>query len=194
MAKVKIEGNASGTGTFTIAAPNSNTDRTLTLPDEAGTVLTSASDIQSQALGDIPVFDVWLNGFQTLTNNTYTKLQFDTVVFDTHSFFDLANNRYTPTIAGYYDIGLMYRADDGATTSIEVAMYKNGSVYRRVIENTNISSQGYLRMMSASYLVYLNGSTDYVEFYIAQQSAATADYGYNAIPYANHMFGRLVRA
>ena len=42
MAKVKIEGNASGTGTFTIAAPNSNTDRTLTLPDEAGTVLTSA--------------------------------------------------------------------------------------------------------------------------------------------------------
>jgi len=42
MSNVKIEGNASGTGTFTIAAPNSNTDRTLTLPDEAGTVLTSA--------------------------------------------------------------------------------------------------------------------------------------------------------
>jgi hypothetical protein len=42
MSKVAIQGNASGTGTFTIAAPNSNTDRTLTLPDEAGTVLTSA--------------------------------------------------------------------------------------------------------------------------------------------------------
>jgi hypothetical protein len=33
MSKVKIEGNASGTGTLTIAAPNTNTDRTLTLPD-----------------------------------------------------------------------------------------------------------------------------------------------------------------
>jgi hypothetical protein len=43
MSKVKIEGNASGTGTFTIAAPNSSTDRTLTLPDEAGTVVTTAS-------------------------------------------------------------------------------------------------------------------------------------------------------
>ena len=43
MSKVAITGNASGTGTFTIAAPNSNTDRTLTLPDEAGTVVTSAS-------------------------------------------------------------------------------------------------------------------------------------------------------
>ena len=41
MSKVAIQGNASGTGTFTIAAPNSNTDRTLTLPDEAGTVITS---------------------------------------------------------------------------------------------------------------------------------------------------------
>lgn len=38
MSKVAIAGNASGTGTFTIAAPNSNTDRTLTLPDTAGTI------------------------------------------------------------------------------------------------------------------------------------------------------------
>jgi hypothetical protein len=38
MSKVVITGNASGTGDFTIAAPNSNTNRTLTLPDEAGTL------------------------------------------------------------------------------------------------------------------------------------------------------------
>ena len=42
MSKVVIQGNASGTGDFTIAAPNGNTNRTLTLPDEAGTVLTTA--------------------------------------------------------------------------------------------------------------------------------------------------------
>jgi hypothetical protein len=44
MSRVVIQGNASGTGDFTIAAPNSNTDRTLTLPDVAGTVLTSGSN------------------------------------------------------------------------------------------------------------------------------------------------------
>ena len=43
MSKVKIEGNASGTGTLTIAAPNTNTDRTFNLPDEDGTVLTKTS-------------------------------------------------------------------------------------------------------------------------------------------------------
>ena len=42
MSKVSISGNASGTGVFTIQAPNSNVDRVLSLPDEAGTVLTSA--------------------------------------------------------------------------------------------------------------------------------------------------------
>jgi hypothetical protein len=43
MSLVKISGNASGTGTLTIAAPNTNTDYTLTLPTNTGTFLTSAT-------------------------------------------------------------------------------------------------------------------------------------------------------
>ena len=42
MSKVAIVGDPSGTGTFTISAPNGNTDRTLVLPDEAGTIITTA--------------------------------------------------------------------------------------------------------------------------------------------------------
>lgn len=38
MSKIALSSNVNGTGTFTIASPNSNTDRTLTLPDAAGTV------------------------------------------------------------------------------------------------------------------------------------------------------------
>ena len=38
MSNVAITGNASGTGVFTVASPNSNVDRVLTLPDESGTV------------------------------------------------------------------------------------------------------------------------------------------------------------
>lgn len=41
MSNVALSGNASGTGTFTIASPNSNTDRTLTLPDGTGTIVAS---------------------------------------------------------------------------------------------------------------------------------------------------------
>jgi hypothetical protein len=50
MSKVAIAGDPLGTGTFTIQSPNSNTDRTLVLPDEAGTVLTSASDLAAANL------------------------------------------------------------------------------------------------------------------------------------------------
>jgi hypothetical protein len=42
MSKVAIQGAATGTGVFTLASPATNTDRTLVLPDEAGTVLTTA--------------------------------------------------------------------------------------------------------------------------------------------------------
>jgi len=42
MAKVKIQGNASGTGVLTVTAPNTSTDRTITLPDATGTLATTA--------------------------------------------------------------------------------------------------------------------------------------------------------
>jgi len=43
MSKVAITGNAAGTGVFTVASPNSNVDRVLTLPDETGTVVSTGS-------------------------------------------------------------------------------------------------------------------------------------------------------
>lgn len=69
MSKIALTPNASGSGTFTIASPNGDTDRTLTLPDEAGTVLTGASDIESQvktatnATGSAPIYAcrAWVN-------------------------------------------------------------------------------------------------------------------------------------
>jgi len=44
MSKVKIQGNASGTGVITLTAPNTNTDRTHTLPDATGTLLMTDGD------------------------------------------------------------------------------------------------------------------------------------------------------
>lgn len=64
MSKVALSGNASGTGTFTIASPNSNTDRTLTLPDSSGTVATAESTLaQFNASGSAPVYAAraWVN-------------------------------------------------------------------------------------------------------------------------------------
>lgn len=45
MSKVQLQGNVSGTGIFTIASPNSNTNRTIDLPDAAGTIQVSGNPI-----------------------------------------------------------------------------------------------------------------------------------------------------
>jgi hypothetical protein len=49
MSKVKIQGNASGTGVVTLTAPNTNTDRTITLPDGTGTL------VQADASGNVGI-------------------------------------------------------------------------------------------------------------------------------------------
>jgi hypothetical protein len=55
MSKIALTPSATGTGVFTISSPATNTNRTLTLPDEAGTVLTSASSLASANLtGSVP--------------------------------------------------------------------------------------------------------------------------------------------
>ena len=73
MSKIALKSNDSGTGTFTLAAPDSNTNRTLTLPDVSGTVATEenlpAGYTDSDALdlfnatGSAPVFAcrAWVN-------------------------------------------------------------------------------------------------------------------------------------
>jgi len=43
MAKVKITGHASGSGVITVTAPNTSTNRTITLPDATATIATTAA-------------------------------------------------------------------------------------------------------------------------------------------------------
>ena len=56
MAKVKIQGHASGTGILTVTAPNTSTDRTITLPDATGTLLNS--DGSAASLTAIPAANI----------------------------------------------------------------------------------------------------------------------------------------
>jgi len=59
MSKISLTPNASGTGTFTIASPNSNTNRTLTLPDADGALLTAdgvLTAVAGASVGDVGTY------------------------------------------------------------------------------------------------------------------------------------------
>ena len=162
MSNIAIKGATTGTGTFTIESPATNTDRTLTLPDEAGTVLTSASDI-TQNSG--PAFSAYIGSDQSISGSTWTKANFNTELFDTDNCFDTSTNRFTPNVAGYYQVNHLISIGGGGYYSIAYsALYKNGV---RQTESTLILQTGIRDTSSYGYstLIEMNGTTDYLEVY-----------------------------
>lgn len=98
MSKIRLTPNASGTGTVTITAPNTNIDRTFSLPDETGTVVTSESSDRK-----FPLFQVTYNRDVSAGNTVSFEMDSAfTPSIDTHSGWNSSTNRYTPSVAGYY--------------------------------------------------------------------------------------------
>lgn len=135
----------------------SGTGNLVTIPSVTGTAMVS---------GNMPAFSAYYNGSQTnYSAATWTKLTLNAEDFDTASCFDSTTNyRFTPNVAGYYQITLtISAAQSGSTTnSNNLAIYKNGSLYKGV---TNVSITGQYYGTTISLIIYMNGSTDYVEGY-----------------------------
>jgi hypothetical protein len=77
MSKVQLQGNVSGTGVFTIASPNSNTDRTLTLPDVSGTIQTTGAAITASQLPAGSILQVLQWGYNSVYENTSQNVEYD---------------------------------------------------------------------------------------------------------------------
>ena len=71
MTKIAFNPNVNGTCTFTIAAPNSNSDRTFTLPDATGDIITSAGGTITSPL--TVNINSGQNLFQTQDANNYAR-------------------------------------------------------------------------------------------------------------------------
>jgi hypothetical protein len=141
-----------GSGTITGISAGGLPDAIITQPELATGVA-----------GTGPAFSAYVGTNQTINNSTLTKIQFNTENFDTNNNFDSTTNyRFTPTVAGYYQINGTI-ALGGAYAQLSI--YKNGSSYLGGGQITSAYSGG---SQMASALVYCNGSTDYIEFYAYQ--------------------------
>jgi hypothetical protein len=162
MSKVQLQGNLSGTGVFTIASPNSNTDRTLTLPDSTGTLLNSASTLIQNGG---PAFSA-RSGLEPLTLNTFTKLVLTIEDFDTASCFNNTGSTvggippyaFLPNVAGYYQFNGYFQFAS-ASTNAQIVFYKNGISTNQPTQTTSTSGTW------VNNLIFMNGTTDYLELY-----------------------------
>lgn len=129
-----------------------------------GTITRSFANLitATGAGSNTPSFSVYRNGNQNVSDTTVTKIQFNAEDFDTNSNFDSTTNyRFTPTIAGYYQLNLQLTLDNnGSGAYYEAFIYKNGSVYK----HTSATGQTLNSIaINLSEIIYLNGTTDYVE-------------------------------
>jgi len=126
--------------------------------------------------GNGPAFSAYPSATQSLTANVATKLLFQTEEYDTNSNF--ASSQFTPTVAGYYQINGAYVAAAVGRTYNIIYVYKNGVEYKLGQAGNSTTGVG----TSVSLLVYLNGSTDYVEIYglsgLTQSTSGTASENY----------------
>jgi hypothetical protein len=134
------------------------------------------ADLATNVVGNGPSFSAWQSTQQpTLTAVVLTLLQFQTEEWDTGGCFNNTGSTVTlngvsapqysfaPNVAGYYQISGS-AAVASSNTWMFVAVYKNGSLYKRST-NTNPAS---ISSIAGSALVYLNGTSDYVQLYCQQ--------------------------
>jgi len=133
LSKISLEGNASGTGTFTIASPNSNTNRTLTLPDSTGTVVVS---------GTTPSF----NGIAFPATQSASA--------DANTLDDYEEGSFTPTVTfGGASAGITYNASFTGATYTKIGNRVCVSGYLVLTDkgsSTGAASIGNLPFTSAS--------------------------------------------
>jgi hypothetical protein len=172
-----IDAITSGAGGVVTTADNTGI---LQLKSGGTTIATISSTGLQQNVG-APAFSAYGNITQSISNNTATKISFNLEEFDTNSNYDSATNyRFTPTVAGYYQINVAVRYETTAAITnngeVYIQIRKNGSAYKRgwnSYGNLTSSLTGAYLIAQCNSIVYLNGTTDYVEGWFYQNTGNT---------------------
>ena len=177
MSKVKIQGNASGTGVLTLEAPNTNTDRTITLPDSTGTVLMTDGD--GSALSGLSSFDP--DGAQVF-NESGADVDFRVESNNlTHALFvDGGNDAVgigtsTPKISGIYS--------DGTSNTIGgtyLTIRDDGADQCGILELASSQTATAKAVGGISFINHDNGSSEYQRKNIASITCRTVTSDSNA--------------
>lgn len=122
----------------------------------------------------LPTFSAYNGSAQSFSASTYTKITFPTESWDTDNNF--ASNRFTPTVAGYYQMSTGVRFSASTANGWYFLIYKNGTAYQTIGLFEGVDALRY-PFGNASTLVYMNGSTDYLEIYCAFDATSPTTIG-----------------
>jgi hypothetical protein len=113
-------------------------------------------------------FAAELRGTFSIPSGAWTKISLNTEMHDTHNQFDPSgpNYRFTANQAGYYQVNAQIVIEDATNNSkILCAVYKNGSIEKLMGRGTVSATSGEFAGFGGSAVIYMNGTTDYLELY-----------------------------
>nr|BAR19913.1 c1q globular head like domain containing protein [uncultured Mediterranean phage uvMED] len=149
------------TGQTELASGVASTDELLI--SDAGTL--KRVDVSLIGGANTPAFEAYLSSNQTFADVSYTKVNFNTEIFDTDNNYDNSSNfRFLPTTAGKYLVYSTLVMFAGGSTYASLAIYKNGSLYKEIDADYDNGTEA-KNIISTSTAIDFNGSSDYVEIY-----------------------------
>ena len=135
------------------------TGSTVTMP--SGATLTNFPD-------STPSFFAWRNSNQSISDNTWTKIECGSELYDSDSAYDNSTNyRFTPQTAGKYFFfaGINSFGGVGTVQYSQSAFYKNGSSHIQFSYWDFDNNYIYGAQLNGGAVIDMNGSSDYVELY-----------------------------
>ena len=164
--KVGTITTSSGSGTITLG----QSGETISVPSGA-TFSATAGTMSGQ---NYPAFEARLSASQSLAHDTVSKVEVDSVIFDTDSCYDNTTNyRFTPNVAGKYVITGQVFIETLNDDQMQIRIYKNGSILGIGGQRTGTGSA--TNQLNMSLIDEANGSTDYYELYAFQDSGVAAN-------------------
>jgi hypothetical protein len=182
-------------GTYTNAAPwvipigTGLTNQSVTLDAVAsgGFWYLRPSPAIADAMGWVsrPVLQATYTGANAgITSGTWTKagLPPGDITIDTHGWWDAANTRYRPKRVGIYRVSWLVMLGDqsgGATVATcYAAIYKNGAAakFASLVQAAGLALPS-ASPLSVTSIMYMNGTTDYLEPYVYVTAASPTLYG-----------------
>ena len=155
--KVSNIQTSSGSGTITLGQSGETVD------------FSNATTTLNSAMKATPAFEAFLSASQDVSDNTTTKIQCNSEVFDSDSCYDNSSNyRFTPTTAGKYFVYAVLGTDtiSGANMDqVTLFIYKNGSSISESKIDARDNTLGSFCTVNATLTVDMNGSSDYLEAY-----------------------------
>ena len=164
---------------------------TIIIHDDSASALrkmTRSNFLSGVGGANTPYFEVYLNSNQSISNQTYTKVQFNTETYDTASDYDNSTNyRYTPTTSGKYYVYTRVQVDALSASDLKsaaVEIRKNGSTYFKNFDS-QADNQAQEMNLSAHGIVTMNGSSDYLEVfgYVSDESGSPRFQATSSYPY-----------